>query len=414
MENYKGIYYNETKDQKYYEGGAHFPYKILFNILLDLGGTIPKEEYSFNKYKNYNNLMKKPEERIRVKHESRNLEQKNNLYRNNPNTLVKYPSQNMICNKENNKKNYISRNYNNSLHSDYNNINNKSYATSIYVNQSKKNLDNHLLQILLNKKEKKKQNEEKNNDENDNRYSLLNFYKTTHYRNKSEYYTNIENNKTNIINKDEKTKGNVKNDFATFIKNKINLIKGYNRGKISLENNGKNKESFEINGKTNKNYEINDVIKCKPKNKPYLNYFVNMTKKSRNIDNNNIMEYKNIYENNKDSNYNQKFSINYLFKTSDDKQNNEYEMKNNVTLNKNAFQKNLSNNYGNAKTNNINHKETIVKQIPNNLGIIKYKKKKINQLCCFNHNNGKVKSGNNIFAKNINQINIIHNRIIIK
>ena len=226
MENYKGIYYNETKDQKYYEGGAHFPYKILFNILLDLGGTIPKEEYSFNKYKNYNNLMKKPEERIRVKHESRNLEQKNNLYRNNPNTLVKYPSQNMICNKENNKKNYISRNYNNSLHSDYNNINNKSYATSIYVNQSKKNLDNHLLQILLNKKEKKKQNEEKNNDENDNRYSLLNFYKTTHYRNKSEYYTNIENNKTNIINKDEKTKGNVKNDFATFIKNKINLIKG--------------------------------------------------------------------------------------------------------------------------------------------------------------------------------------------
>ena len=49
MDNYKGIYYKETKEQKYYEGGAHFPYKVLFNILLNLGGTLSQDEYINNR-----------------------------------------------------------------------------------------------------------------------------------------------------------------------------------------------------------------------------------------------------------------------------------------------------------------------------------------------------------------------------
>ena len=34
MDNYKGLYYKESKEQKYYEGGAHFSYEELYEILL--------------------------------------------------------------------------------------------------------------------------------------------------------------------------------------------------------------------------------------------------------------------------------------------------------------------------------------------------------------------------------------------
>ena len=36
MEDYKGIYYNDDIEQKYYEGGAHFKYKDLYKILEEL------------------------------------------------------------------------------------------------------------------------------------------------------------------------------------------------------------------------------------------------------------------------------------------------------------------------------------------------------------------------------------------
>ena len=33
MDNYKGLYYKESKEQKFYEYGAHFSYKELYEIL---------------------------------------------------------------------------------------------------------------------------------------------------------------------------------------------------------------------------------------------------------------------------------------------------------------------------------------------------------------------------------------------
>ena len=36
MEDYKGIYYNDDKEQNYYEGGAHFKYNDLYKILEEL------------------------------------------------------------------------------------------------------------------------------------------------------------------------------------------------------------------------------------------------------------------------------------------------------------------------------------------------------------------------------------------
>ena len=36
MDNYKGLYYKESKDQRFYEAGAHFSYRELYEILLYL------------------------------------------------------------------------------------------------------------------------------------------------------------------------------------------------------------------------------------------------------------------------------------------------------------------------------------------------------------------------------------------
>ena len=47
MDNYKGLYYKESKEQKFYEAGAHFSYEELYEILLYL-----KEEQC-NKIENY-------------------------------------------------------------------------------------------------------------------------------------------------------------------------------------------------------------------------------------------------------------------------------------------------------------------------------------------------------------------------
>ena len=93
MDNYKGIYYNETKEQQYYEGGAHFPYKVLFNILLNLGGTLSQNEY-INNYNNNDdinrdNYIKNSRDKNLIKYKTRNIDN-NDKYRNNPNTLIKH------------------------------------------------------------------------------------------------------------------------------------------------------------------------------------------------------------------------------------------------------------------------------------------------------------------------------------
>ena len=33
MQEYKGIYYGDENEQKFYEGGAHFKYEALYQIL---------------------------------------------------------------------------------------------------------------------------------------------------------------------------------------------------------------------------------------------------------------------------------------------------------------------------------------------------------------------------------------------
>ena len=413
MDNYKGIYYKETKEQKYYEGGAHFPYKVLYNILLDLGGIVSHDEYNKNYSTDEQNLLllKEKEERIRNKYKTRNFEQHDSNYKNNPNTLIKYSSQNKIHNKENDKKNYVSRNVKSSLYNNNIYLSKKNYGTSINIHLSKKNTDNHLLQILLNKKAKEKLNEEKNNDEssNDNRYSIINFYKNIRLRNRSQLSNNISNTKIIKINKNDKLVENSRNDFREYIRKKINIIKSFKTDKRSLEINGKNKEVNDNKEIMNNNYKNVSGIQNNSQVKPFLSYFDNISKKSRNIVNNNLIEYNNTCENNKNLANNSN-----LFKTSNNNIKQEKEINKGFIFNLSKDKNNISNRFRNAifQTNIINNKEINIK--PKNFMLQKYKKKKINQICCFNHDNGKTKSGNKIFAKNINKINIIHSKGVIQ
>ena len=405
MDNYKGIYYNETKEQQYYEGGAHFPYKVLFNILLNLGGTLSQNEY-INNYNNNDdinrdNYIKNSRDKNLINYKTRNIDN-NDKYRNNPNTLIKHSSSKFRNNNnENSKQKYISRNDANLIYNNYSYFNNRNYATSSNINHSKKNIDNHLLQILLSKKEKEKNNEQKNNDENnsDNRYSFLQLFKNLHNRKRTEYYTNIEKINKIKINIEEKKQENSKNDFPSNLRNKINIIKSYNKGKYSLEINGKKQKFNEYKEINNKNKDNTSEIKLNPQNNPYLSYFQNINKKSRNLGSNNYIEYKNTFENNKNdlsSNYTKIYSNNYLFKTSDNNDNNQRNENNNF------LKVNINNGKKNSyifREKNLNNKEINVEKNQNNFGIQKYKRKKINQLYCFKQNNSKIKSGNNIFCK---------------
>ena len=46
MDNYKGLYYKESKEQRYYEGGAHFSYEELYEVLLYLKEEQDKKNMS--------------------------------------------------------------------------------------------------------------------------------------------------------------------------------------------------------------------------------------------------------------------------------------------------------------------------------------------------------------------------------
>ena len=97
MEEYKGIYYGDETEQKFYEGGAHFKYSRLYRIL----EKIAKER----------NAKEKKQELLYV-HKANNLKKSNN---NNKNIYKK--TRNIIDNFDINKLQY------NTINNNYNNIN---------------------------------------------------------------------------------------------------------------------------------------------------------------------------------------------------------------------------------------------------------------------------------------------------
>jgi hypothetical protein len=53
LDNYKGIYFNDENDQKFYEGGAHFRYRDLCHILEKIVVTLSPGRRGKNMYEDY-------------------------------------------------------------------------------------------------------------------------------------------------------------------------------------------------------------------------------------------------------------------------------------------------------------------------------------------------------------------------
>ena len=423
MENYKGIYYKDTKEQKFYEGGAHFKYKSLFNILLSLGGLLPDENYNYNistnnikninkPMKDLNSLLIKVEGK-QSKFKTRNIAQFN--YVNNPNTQIKQNSQNKHLHKKNtlSLKDYNSKNNNNYYFLNKKNSYYKRAITSISINDDfyKNNINNNLIQILFNKKRFPQKNEEKTSDMfNSEKYPNFNCSKFIHNRNRSDVIENNNkafNNKINVINQyDSVNKSSNKNiNKSPINKNNINLSNNI----YSLEINGQdnnnttsNNNKEEITNKNNINnlvYGKNKIALLKENSKinNHLSFYSNKMKKSRNIINKNIIGY-NTNENNKinnDYNYKKKsINNNYFLNTYENNKKTDNDNLENKTVNNITS---YNNNIFNAI--NIKNKEKILKSNGNNLIIQKYTRKKINQMCVFNQNNCKIKNRKNIQEK---------------
>ena len=90
MINYKGIFYGEEKDKKFYEGGAHFKYSDLVNRLIDLELEISKNSQTSSKNlisQNNNNLnIYNEEKKIKISSKEKNNNNNSNLLtiNNNP------------------------------------------------------------------------------------------------------------------------------------------------------------------------------------------------------------------------------------------------------------------------------------------------------------------------------------------
>jgi hypothetical protein len=370
MENYKGIYYNESKEKKYFEGGAHFKYDILFKALLSLGGKLQEEEsydnpsflHNDNKEQNQinkdvNYLFRKIEKKA-PKYKTRNLAEFK--YLNNPNTKILLNTRNIRKNGKllvRNGSNTRSRNVKNNY---YFEKNNSSYVnkTTVSNNSIKKKLNNRLINYFLYKKKISKKSEERNdenvnkiniinNNNNTNEQSISNCLKYIHNRNRSDAILNINNNTLNNnisskeiendnnfyikknqnlinINKSSYMIKNNKNNISNIRNNIYNYYNKIEINKLKYENNRKdanenNKNCKEENSSININIPLVynkskiSILKDKLKLKGDLSYDKNEFKRLRNITSKNIISY-NTYEANKiiNTNYRKKYINNCI------------------------------------------------------------------------------------------------------
>ena len=417
MENYKGVYYNDTKEQKYYEGGAHFKYKDLFNILKALGGVLPEEEHinpsnSFIKNKNINkennldlniNIIFNEEQEEKIRQRTRNINQFN--YINNPNTQITF-NKNSIS-KNNNlsiKKTYMapSRNIDkNSIFFDEINKNSNNINSSTFNYSIKNNLKNNLTQTFLLKRRNKLNSEEKiNKVDNNSHYIYLNNLKYVHNRNRSDaYIKSINNNleeikKYHVLNKN--LKASSKKVFIPKYKYNFNYSNNIYDIKLSQFNNNKiannkldiRKNSYSIVcGKDKNNY-----FKEKLDSNFLNNYnFLNYGEYSKNLYHKNLDEYKNTFELKKDNDYKGKYKNNFFDSANDNKI--DYLKNSNSGMNMNKYINGTMNNKRYLFCNNLSVKNNLCindKNLKNNKNdslFQKFIKKRTSQISIFNNNN---------------------------
>ena len=444
MENYKGVYYNETKEQKFYEGGAHFKFKDLFNILKVLGGVLPEEDHinpsnSFIKNKNINkeknldlniNSIFNEEQEEKIRQRTRNINQFN--YINNPNTQITFNKN--IRSKNNNlsiKKSYMapSRNIDKNsiffdeINKNYNNIN---ASTLNYSN--KNNLKNNLTQTFLHKRRNNLNSEEKiNKIDNNSHYIYLNNLKYVHNRNRSDaYIKSINNNledikKYHVLNKNLKSSS--KKIFIPKYKYNFNYSNNIYDIKLSQFNNNKIANN-KLNIRKNSNSiaygkDQNNYFKDKLDSNFLNNYnFLNYGEYSKNVYHKNMDEYKNTFELKKDNDYKGKYINNFFDSTNDNKI--DYIKNSNSGMNMNKYLNGINGTINNKRylfynnlsvKNNLNINDKNLKNNKNDSLFQKYIKKRISQISIFNNNNmgddGRNKSKN--ISRNIKNMSNNYN-----
>ena len=135
MEEYKGIYYGDETEQKFYEGGAHFKYNKLYKILEIL-------------VKERNKKEKENKQELLYVHKNKNLNNKKN-------TKINKKTRNILNDLDINKLQYntINNNYNNINYNIKNNFNiflsinkdnNKNRNENKSLNNNKKEIDNNI------------------------------------------------------------------------------------------------------------------------------------------------------------------------------------------------------------------------------------------------------------------------------
>lgn len=413
MENYKGIYYNDEKEPKLYEGGAHFKYNKLYKILLSLGGVLEDDDFNHSsiKYKkkehiksnkDINSLLIKVKGK-KSKYKTRNIEDL--IYDNNPNTQIRPHNTNITKKSLLSKKDHNSRNAKNGdlFHKKYSYFKKAITSTSINDLHYKK-INNDLIKIILKKKEIDKKKQE-NNNINNKMYPILNYSRYIHNRNRSDgLSSNITNStfhnntqRVDINNKSEfksiETKSGLTKKSLKVNTNDLSDVNGQEIYKTDTEKQKIKKKKYPLvygktkirmlkaSGKMNSQFSLHGNKK-KTKN--------GVNKKT--IDNNKTENNKN----NNDINYKKKCVNNYFFNK---KEKNKEDI--NITTNKTINNNNISSlNSNRFKDCNIKNKEKILKTNGNHLVLKKYIRKKVNQNCHFNHNNAKLQK----ISKSIDQI----------
>ena len=314
MLNYKGIFYKEEKEKKYYEGGAHFKYSDLVRILL----ALKKEE---NKSSESKESKMSNDSKLNLISSSNKIE---NIKNEDENEKEKKINSNLLTINNNPTKNNIKI------------INTHKYVLNTEKNIDKEKAKKKRLMELLNynlkisnfkkntTKEKKVLNINSNNsiDQNYRKKSLKtlenndNFYGTNNYLNININNKRLENNNLPLIqssyynNMSNKNMFNSKN-YVNDIKNNIINLKHVskftlNKTKISKDNaflknkilspfknvNIKRNNAFSKDfNESYKNYNNYDTINIYTKNNDnyngklakYLTHNKNKQKKSLNI-----------------------------------------------------------------------------------------------------------------------------------
>ena len=425
MRDYKGLYYNESKERKFFEGGAHFRYKDLFKVLVSLGGILTEDNSkngttlkNNNVYttinKNINSITEK-EKYKKSRPRTRNI---NNLnFINNPNTKISLNSNmpqkrsNLSINNLNHirHKNFIIKDLNLFEEKITNNkIYNKNNKTTFFAPNTQRYHNNNLAKTLLNKKTNKYINEpinSNNNDESKNYNNLMNYMKYIHSKNKSVTFLKTDRSNSNNNNIDKLNKMKINKKITYLDKNNLINIKKkikINTDNINNLNSDENEKYRNIFNKKNNClmiYSKSKINLSKPRLNTQINNFGHYIKKSRNIVNKNYLNYLKSLDNYENKIYNNNINYN-LFNNiinKDEYNNNDISSTiyiNNKTINSISVDKNTTM-YNNKENPNKNGKKVFQK----------YVKKKINKFQNFNKTNLTKNNGKKIISRNINSLN---------